>query len=58
MKKQKNFVKCMSDSAVASLHEFIFNLVKTELIKLIVPVATIILREKIQAFINIIKSLV
>lgn len=58
IKGQKNLIKCLSDSAVASLHEFIFNLVKTQLIKLIVPVATIILQEKIKAFINILKSLV
>lgn len=58
IKSQKNLIKCLSDSAVASLHEFIFNLVKTQLIKLLIPVATIILQEKIKAFINIIKSLV
>lgn len=58
IKGQKNLIKCVSDSAVSTLHEFIFNLVKTQLIKLIVPVATIILQEKIKAFINIIKSLI
>lgn len=57
IKKQKNLIKCLADSARISLNEFIFNLLKTELIKLLVPVATIILREKIAAFINIIKSL-
>lgn len=57
IKKQKNLIKCLSDSAVASLHEFIFNLLKTEMIKLIVPIATFILQEKIAAFINILKSL-
>ncbi len=58
IKKQKNLIKCLIDSAVQTLTEFIFNLVKTELIKLIVPVATVILREKIKNFINILKSLV
>jgi hypothetical protein len=58
IKDQKNLIKCLTDSATESLNEFIFNLVKTELIKLIVPVATLILREKIKAFINILKSLV
>jgi len=58
IKKQKNLIKCLSDTAESTLNEFIFNLVKAELIKLIVPVATLILQEKIKAFINILKSLV
>jgi hypothetical protein len=58
LKNQKNLVKCLTDSATSSLNEFIFNLVKAELIKLIIPVATLILQEKIKAFINILKSLV
>lgn len=58
IKKQKNLVKCLSDSAQISLTEFIFELLKTELIKLLIPVAAIILQEKIKAFINILKSLV
>lgn len=58
IKKQKNLIKCLTDAASQSLIEFIFNLVKAELIKLIIPVAAMILREKIKAFINILKSLV
>lgn len=58
IKKQKNVIKCLSDSAKVSLNEFIFNLLKAELIKLLVPVTKIILQEKLKAFINIIKSLV
>lgn len=54
---QKNFVKCLSDSAGELLNEFIFNLLKTELVKLIIPVAKILLKEKITAFIRIIQSL-
>jgi hypothetical protein len=55
---QKNFVKCLSDSAGSLLNEFIFNLLKTELIKLIIPVITLLVREKIDAFIRIIQSLI
>lgn len=58
IKAQKNMIKCLSDSAQISLTEFIFNLLKTELIKLLIPVAAVILREKLQAYINVIKSLV
>jgi hypothetical protein len=54
---QKNFVKCLADSAGALLNEFIFNLLKTELVKLIIPVASLLLKEKISAFIRIIQSL-
>lgn len=57
IKNQKNLVKCLSDSAKTSLNEFIFNLVKVELLKLLIPVATIILQEKLKSYINIIKSL-
>lgn len=58
IKNQKNLVKCLADSAKVSLNEFIFNLLKAELIKLLVPVTKIILQEKLKAFINIIKSLI
>jgi len=54
---QKNFVKCLSDSAGEMLNKFIFNLLKTELVKLIIPVAKVLLKEKITAFIRIIQSL-
>jgi hypothetical protein len=54
---QKNFVKCLSDSAGEMLNKFIFNLLKTELVKIIIPVAKILLKEKITAFIRIIQSL-
>jgi len=58
IRNQKNLVKCLSDSAKVSLNEFIFNLLKAELIKILVPVTKIILREKLKAFISILKSLV
>jgi len=54
---QKNFIKCLSDASGALVNEFIFNLLKAELIKLVIPVVTIIVQEKLQAFIRIIQSL-
>ena len=54
---QKNFVKCLSNDAGKMLNKFIFDLLKTELVKLIIPVARVLLKEKITAFIRIIQSL-
>jgi len=54
---QKNFINCLSDSVSELLNEFIFNLVKTELTKLVIPIVNILLKEQINAFIRIIKSL-
>jgi hypothetical protein len=54
---QKNFVNCIGKSASALINEFIFNLLKTELLKIIIPVATLLVKEKLQAFIRVIQSL-
>jgi hypothetical protein len=55
---QRNFIKCLAKSAGALLNEFIFNLLKAELIKLVIPVITVIIREKLQAFRRILESLI
>lgn len=54
---QKNFIQCLAKSAGGLLNKFIFDLLKIELIKLITPVAVLIVKEKLQAFIRIIESL-
>lgn len=54
---QKNYINCIGKSAGSLLNEFIFNLLKTELLKIIIPVATLIVKEKLQAFIRVIQSL-
>ncbi len=54
---QRNFINCLAKSAGGMLNEFIFNLLKVELLKIITPVAIIIVKEKLQAFIRIIQSL-
>ncbi len=57
IKGQRNLVKCLGEQAKNSLTEFIFNLLKTELILLLIPVLKIVLQEKIKGYISIIKSL-
>lgn len=54
---QRNFIKCLAKSAGGLLNEFIFNLLKAELIKIVVPVTVVIIKEKLQAFIRILESL-
>lgn len=54
---QRNFIKCLSKSAGGLLNEFIFNLLKAELIKIVVPVTVVIIKEKLQAFVRILESL-
>lgn len=53
----KNFAQCLATDASALMNQFIFNLLKTELLKIVIPVVSIIIQEKIQAFIRIIQSL-
>lgn len=57
MNSNKNYVNCIGKAAGGLINEFIFNLLKTELLKIIIPVATLIVKEKLQAFIRIIQSL-
>ena len=53
----KDFIKCLSKRALALMVEFIFNIVKGELLKLIIPVSKLILKEKINQYIGLIRSL-
>ena len=57
IKNNINTIKCLANNARSTLIEFIFNLVKKELIKLIIPVSKIILKEKINQYLGIIQSL-
>ena len=52
-----NQVTCLANTAKSTLNEFLFNLVKKELMKLIIPVSKLILKEKINQYLAIIKSL-
>lgn len=54
-RKQAN---CLSKTAQKAINEFVFNMVKKQLLALIIPVSKIILKEKINQYLNILKSLV
>lgn len=58
MNSQKNFINCISKSAGGILNEYIFNLLKIELQKLLIPVLSIIVKEKIQSYLKVLESLV
>lgn len=57
LNSNKNYINCLAKSAGGLLNEFIFNLLKTELLKIIIPVAKYLVKEKLQAFIRVIQSL-
>ena len=57
IQNNQNLIVCLSNSARNTINEFLFNLVKKELMKLIIPVSKIILREKINQYLAIIQSL-
>jgi len=58
MKNLKVFLKCIINEAMRLINEFIFNTVKVYLIALITPIISRVIREKINQFIRIMKSLV
>jgi len=58
IQNNKNLIDCLSKSARNTINEFLFDLVKKELIKLIVPISKIILKEKINQYLGIIQSLI
>lgn len=54
----KELIKCIVKKVKELIFEFLFNLVKEELLKLILPVSKVILKEKINQYISILKTLV
>ena len=58
LKNLKLFLKCITKEAMRLINEFIFNTVKVFLIALINPVIRRVIREKINQFARIMKSLV
>lgn len=54
----KTYIKCVISDAIALLNEFIFNLIVGFLLDLISPIINQILREKINQYVGIIKSLI
>lgn len=58
LKNNRNLANCLAKSARTTINEFLFNLVKKELIQLIIPISKIILKEKINQYLGIIQSLI
>jgi hypothetical protein len=58
MKKSRVYMNCVIKTAMAMINKFIFDTVTKFLIALLQPVIRIILKEKINQFIKIIKSLI
>ena len=58
LEKKRKLVNCLSKTAKSTINEFIFNLIKTQMINLIIPVSKQILKEKINQYLNILKSLI
>jgi hypothetical protein len=56
--KNKKFIKCIIKDVTREINKFIFNLAVTSLTRLIKPIIKIILKEKILAYVNILRSLV
>lgn len=57
LNNRRKLANCLAKAVKKAINEFIFNLLKKELLKLIVPITKQILREKIIQYIGIIKSL-
>lgn len=55
---QKTFIGCISNNISSTINEFLFNKAKISLIKLLTPAIKKIAREKINQYINLIKSLI
>ncbi len=57
IKQQKNLIACLLEGVKGKITEFLFNKLKTEIIKKIKPFGLAILNEKLNAYIGIISSL-
>ena len=58
LKKFKTLLKCVTNAAMKLINEFIFNLIKVFLVKLLVPLIQTIMKEKLTQYSGILKSLV
>ena len=58
LKNFKTFLKCSANTAMRLINEFIFNLIKKFLVALLKPLILKIIKEKINQFTDIIKSLI
>lgn len=58
LKKFSVYIKCVIEEAMAALFEFIFNLILGFLLSLLAPIIERVIREKINSYIGIIRSLI
>lgn len=56
--KNKGLVDCIKKSAKSAIFEFIFELIKKEVLKLIIPISKKILREKINQYLGVLRALI
>lgn len=56
--KRRKLADCLSKQAKALINEFLFNLIKQEMMNLIIPVSKLILKEKINQYLQILRSLI
>jgi hypothetical protein len=56
--RNKKLIKCFSETVKEMFGEFIFNIVKTELMKIIKPAIILLIREKINNYLNVLRGLV
>jgi hypothetical protein len=57
LQNQRVLANCLAKRAKSLINEFLFNLVKKELLKLVIPVTKKILREKINQYVALLRSL-
>ena len=58
MKKFKIFIKCMLNDLMRMINQFIFELIVSFLIAMLVPIVKRIIQEKINQYVGILKSLI
>lgn len=56
--RRRKLIGCLSKTVKSSINEFIFNLVKTQMLLIVIPVSKLILKEKINQYLGILKSLI
>ena len=58
LEKRRKLADCLAKTTKALINEFIFNLIKQEMMNLIIPVSKLILKEKINQYLQILRSLI
>ena len=58
LEKRRKLADCLAKQAKALINEFLFNLIKQEMLNLIIPVSKLILKEKINQYLQILRSLI